>query len=173
MLLTRLGEMACAFPIAQVIETMRPLPVEPLGTLADGALAAITGMAMIRGEPVPVVDARRLLGIAAGRDARFVIVRVADRRFAVVVDDVLDVRDIANDVLVGLPPLLRDASRDSVSAIGARDAGLLIVLDAARLLPEASWQALAQPGAPRGHAPPSDPASDSPSDPSSIPRSDR
>jgi len=41
-----------------------------------------------------------------------------------------------------LPPLLGAANRDWISAIGSRDDRLLVVLDAGRILPDASWQAI-------------------------------
>lgn len=146
MLVTRVGGVACAIPIAHVVETMRPLPIEPIGSANDGALAAVDGVAMIRGAPVPVVDARKLIGVPGEAATRFVIVRIAERRVALVVDAVLDVRRVAADALPGLPPLLRTAPREVVSAIGALDAELLIVLDSARVLSEDAWRAL-EPGA--------------------------
>jgi len=146
MLVTRVGGVACALPIAHVIETTRPLPVEPICGTRDQALAVVEGLAMIRGAPVPVVDARRLLGVPGPAATRFVVVRVADRRVALAVDGVVEVRRIAADALPGLPPLLGGARRDVVSAIGALDAELLIVLDAARVLPDDAWSAIAGSG---------------------------
>jgi purine-binding chemotaxis protein CheW len=150
MLVTRVGGLACAFPIQHVIETMRPLPVEPIGRSGDEGLAVIDGVAMIRGAAVPVVDARRLLGVPGERAARFVIVRAAERRVAVAVDAVIAVVRIELAALAGLPPLLGGAHRDCIAAIGTRDAGLLAVLDAARLLPAASWLAIERAREPSG-----------------------
>jgi light-regulated signal transduction histidine kinase (bacteriophytochrome) len=90
-LVTRVGGVACAFPIAHVVETMRPLPIEPIGG-SDSALALVDGLAMVRGAPIPVIDARRLLGIPGAPATRFVIVRAAERRVALVVDAVIDIR---------------------------------------------------------------------------------
>ena len=140
MLVTRVGGVACALPIAHVIETTRPLPVEPIRGANAQALAVVDGLAMIRGEPVPVVDARRLLGVTGAEVTRFVVVRAAQRRVALAVDAVLEVRRIAAEALPGLPPLLGGARRDLVSAIGALDAELLIVLDSARVLPDDTWR---------------------------------
>jgi purine-binding chemotaxis protein CheW len=134
--------LACALPIAHVIETTRPLPIEPIRGTDDQALAVVDGLAMIRGGPVPVVDARRLLGVSGAEVTRFVVLRAAQRRVALAVDAVLDVRRIAAEALPGLPPLLGGARRDLVSAIGALDAELLIVLDAARVLPDDAWPAI-------------------------------
>lgn len=148
MLVTRVGGFACALPIAHVIETMRPLPVEPIGGAADDALALVDGLAMIRGAPVPVVDARRLLGVSGAAATRFVVVRVAQRCVALAVDAVLDVKLIDGAALPSLPPLLGSVRRDLVSAIGALDRELLIVLDAARVLSEDSWRAIERGGGP-------------------------
>jgi purine-binding chemotaxis protein CheW len=144
MLVTRVGAVICALPIEDVVEIMRPLPVEQIGRAGDPALAAIDGVAMIRGAPVPVVDARTLLGIAASPEptGRFVVVRSASRRIALAVDAVIDVRRIDRAALSRLPPLLEAANRASVAAIGSHDEGLLVVLEAARLLPDAGWRAL-------------------------------
>jgi purine-binding chemotaxis protein CheW len=133
--------MACAFPLEHVVETMRPLPVEPLGGRRDAALASIEGVAMIRGAPVPVLDARKLLGVPSGRAGRFVVVRTHDRRVAIAVDAVLEISRIDGDTLSRLPPLLAENGA-AVSAFGALDAALLIVLDAARILPEDVARAL-------------------------------
>jgi purine-binding chemotaxis protein CheW len=143
MLVTRVGGLTCAFPIEHVIETMRPLPVEPIGRSGDEGPAVVDGLTMIRGAPVPVVDARRLLGVSGEHAARFVVVRATEhRRVAVVVDAVIAVMRIELATLAGLPPLLGGAHCDSIAAIGARDAGLLVVLDSARLLPADSWVAV-------------------------------
>jgi len=148
MLVTRVGGVLCAFAIEDVVETMRPLPIEPLGRPGDAALARVDGAAMIRGAAVPVVDARKLLGtaIAAAPAARFVVLRTMEHRIALVVDAVIDVRLIERQTLSRLPPLLSTANRDSVSAIGSRDEGLLVVLEAARLLPDDTWRAIDQEG---------------------------
>lgn len=148
MLVTRVGGFACALPIAHVIETMRPLPVEPIGSASDGALALVDGVAMIRGAAVPVVDVRKLLGVPGAAATRFVIVRAAERRVALAVDAVLEVRRIEAAALPSLPPLLRSAQRELISAIGALDNELLVVLDSARVLPDDSWRAIDLGGAP-------------------------
>lgn len=122
-------------PLAQVIETMRPLPTE----VVAGAPHFVRGLAMIRGAPVPVVDAARLLGVQDAPSERFVTLAVGLRRVALAVGSVLGVRAVAAESLHRLPPLLQDASADVVSAIGRLDAELLLVLNGARLLPDEAW----------------------------------
>jgi purine-binding chemotaxis protein CheW len=110
---------------------MRPLPLEHVADTRD----FVRGMSIVRGEPVPVVDARRLLdGSDAAPGGRLVTLRVGARSVALHVDEVLGVRIIAPELLQEVPPLLGDAS-DARTALGALDGRLLELLDTARLLP--------------------------------------
>ena len=139
-LLFRVRARLCALPLAHVVETMRPLPVQAISSSALGVL----GLAMIRGEAVPVLDLAALLGSdaddretqASPRTARFVTVRAADRRVALAVDGVTGARLLTRHSFRALPPLLRDTEADVVESIGALDAELLLVLRAARLVPQ-------------------------------------
>ncbi len=130
-LLVRAGSHSCALRLADVIETMRPLPVEPL----SGAPAGVLGMAVIRGTPVPVVDLALLLEDRAQRTpTRFICIRAGRRSVAVAVDAVLGIREIPAALLSGMPPLLRDARPDVIEAIGTLDTELFLVLKSARLM---------------------------------------
>lgn len=140
-LVIRTGPHICALRLADVVETMRSRPIEPLG----GAPEVVRGLSVIRGVPVPVVDLAKLLG---GGDysapTRFVTVRTGERSVALSVDAVLGIRDIAPAMQTDLPPLLRDARPDIVEAVSMLDGDLLLVLKAARLLPEEVWNLLAR-----------------------------
>jgi purine-binding chemotaxis protein CheW len=152
MLVTRVGGIACALPTAHVVEIMRPLPIERVAEIAP-AVSFLLGVAIVRGSPIPVLDAAPLLGHSAGERTRFVVLRTgvmgaADpdrKRLALLVDAVVGVRPFQPSALAQLPPLLRDASREVVASIGTLDDGLLVVLNAGRLLPPAAWGAL-RPG---------------------------
>lgn len=132
LLACRAGGRACALPLEHVIETMRPLPIEPI---AD-APSFVRGVAIIRGGPVPVVDCAALIAGTATPATRFVLARVGDRRVALAVDDVLGVVSLPRARLGELPPLLRDAAGEAIAAVGTLDARLLLVLETGRLLPE-------------------------------------
>jgi purine-binding chemotaxis protein CheW len=123
-------------PLEHVVEVMRPLPLE---RVAD-AREFVRGMSIIRGEPMAVVDARRLLGGGESTvGGRLVALRVGARRVALHVDEVLGVRTIAQEVLSEVPPLLAEASA-ARTALGALDGRLLELLDTARLLPPQSFE---------------------------------
>jgi purine-binding chemotaxis protein CheW len=141
-LLCRIADRLCALPLEHVIETMRPLPIEPV----EGAPDAVRGLSIVRGVPIPVVDASRFFGPQATAPGRFVTLRVGERVAALAVDAVIGVRGLAVPSLEKLPALLGAAAADSVAAIATLDAELLLVLDGARLIPDE----LAAPGGPPG-----------------------
>lgn len=130
------GDRVCAAPLGPVVEVMRPLPVEPLA----GAPRFVCGLAIIRGEPTPVVDLRLLLdenAVSETSDAtRFVTLRIGARRVALRVERVLAIRTLAGGQLAALPPLWQGPHSPAVAALGALDRELLIVLETARLFPD-------------------------------------
>ena len=117
---------------------MRPLAVEAMA----GAPSVVRGLAIVRGAPIPVVDAACLLGGHASHPTRFVTVRAGSRRIALAVDAVVGVVEIPPSALDALPPLFQDASFDMISAIGTLDGHLLLVLRSACLVPETLWAGL-------------------------------
>lgn len=154
----------CALLVADVVEVMRPLPIDGLANMPPFVL----GLSIIRGAPVPVVDAAALLGrgpeggeghgrgqgheraqrsdvnaVGAPVPTRFVVLRAGERRVALAVAAVLGVRPLAPETLQALPPLLRHAGEHVVAAIGTLDRGLLTVLAGSYLVPPSLWEALA------------------------------
>ncbi len=141
-LLVRIPGALCAFPLAEVIEIMRPLPVEPLAIRSD----FVQGVARIRGAAVPVVQ---LTGLLQGNGlcelpTRFVTLRVGQRCVALAVHSVLGIADLSDRELGNLPPLLRTVRTELIQSIGTLDAEFLVVLDTARMVPESMWEALPQ-----------------------------
>jgi purine-binding chemotaxis protein CheW len=125
----RAGGRHCTLPAADIVETMRPLPVTPVA----GGPASVRGVAVIRGDPVPVVSVARLLGAEHPRPTRFVTVRTGRGPVALEVDEILGLVTLPEPSGRDLPPLLSGAGAGVVSAL---DAGLVVVLDGARLLPD-------------------------------------
>lgn len=143
LLVCEVGRRACGLALEHVVEIMRPLPFEPLAT----APSFVAGVTIVRGEPIPVIDLRRLLGSAAASARRLVTLRLESRRAGLLVDAVQGVRLIRADTLQALPRLLGDASADIVTEIGRLDEQLLFVLESGRLVPDEVWSALESGGA--------------------------
>jgi purine-binding chemotaxis protein CheW len=137
-LLCRVHRVLCALPLAQVSETLRPLPIEPLA----GAPGFVCGVSLLRGVPVPVVDLGLLLGTEQVRPTRFVALRAGARSVALAVGSVLGVRSLAGAGVRELPPLLQAAGSDAVQALGRLDRELLLVLESGRLVPDALFAQL-------------------------------
>jgi purine-binding chemotaxis protein CheW len=138
-LIVGLKSCVCAVPLTHVIETMRPLPIEPI----SGVPSFVRGISIIRGIPTPVVDLGAILGASSELAERFVTLRVGDKQVALSVDAVLGVRDLdAITTIQELPPLLQRASKDVVETIGTLDEQVLMVLRAGWELPEEVWRAL-------------------------------
>lgn len=136
-MLSLIGSRTCAVPVKLISETMRPLPIEPL----LGMPPFVLGLSVVRGTPVPVIDAARMLGVAdATPPGRFVSMRIGARGAVLAVSAVLGVRDIPGDSLVQLPPLMGEASADVVEAIGTLDS--VLVLRSGRIVPPSVWAAL-------------------------------
>ncbi len=138
--LVRARAWVCALSAEFVIETMRPLPIEPVA----GAPTFVLGMSIVRGEVTPVVALGILLGaIERTPPRRFVLVRVGARRAVLAVDEVLGVEMLASRSLDASPGLLSEVLPRDVARIGVLDRSVLVMLEAGRLLSEDTWQALA------------------------------
>lgn len=141
LLVLRVGSQLCGVPVAYVLETCRPLPVESL----PNAPAFVAGVALLRGRATPVVDGRRLLGHASeGKAARFIALKFGaddSRVVALTVDAVIGVREVKAEQLESLPGVL-SADQPLLQALGTLDSELLFLIEHARLLPDALWAEL-------------------------------
>jgi purine-binding chemotaxis protein CheW len=140
--LCRVASGSCAFPVQQVIETMRPLGVVPVA----GAPPFVRGVAVIRGAAVPVVDVASLMGNAESRPTRFLTMRGGDRCVALAVDAVVGVREFPSHLASSLPPLLSGTASTLVASIGVLDATLLALLNVARVVPDDVWDEIGARG---------------------------
>jgi len=140
-LVVMVGARACAFPLQHVAETMRPLPTEPIA----GTPGFVRGVSVIRGLPTPVVDLKALLESSDNSPSygRFVTLKYDARRVVIGVDSVVGLRNLDSAQLGELPPLLRDVTADLIESFGTLDAQLLLVLRAARIVPDEVWSSLA------------------------------
>jgi len=144
LLVYRAGAKLCGLPLEQLLESMRPLPTEPLAGLPDFVL----GLALIRGRPTPVLDGRRLVGSpseqAPERYLTLELGAATKRIVALAVDAVVGVRALPRALFGDLPSLLRTPIGDVVRAVAPLDADLVLLLERTRLVSEDLWQRLEQ-----------------------------
>jgi purine-binding chemotaxis protein CheW len=140
-LFCRVGNRACALQLGSVVETMRPLPIE---TVAD-VPSFVRGVAIIRGAPVPVVDAAALVGSeSAGAAGRFVTVRAAGRVVALEVSSVSGIGRLSAEALTDLPPLFGARDPELLEAVAVVDRELVMALALARVVPPSAWESIAR-----------------------------
>ena len=136
-LLCRAGSAIVATALASVRETMRPLPLTPLADLPSFVL----GLAIVRGAPTPVVDVGALLAPRErGEPTRFVTVQAGKRLAALAFESVIGVRELSAALLAEGRALVGELAGERLTAVGALDGALLLVLEAARVLPEDVWR---------------------------------
>lgn len=127
--------------VRAVGEIFRPLPIVPMPDAPEGVL----GVSVVRGRATPIVDAGTLLGgPPLSEIGRFVRLDIGgERQVALAVSGVVGVLSLEPSMLQELPPLLEGADAGVVEVVAARDDELLSVLRLGRLIPRATWEALA------------------------------
>jgi len=127
-----IGDVEYAVAIARVKEIANPLPIVPL----PHAPRAVVGVADFRGEVVPVVDLRTRFGLAAApatRRTKWIVVDVAGRIVALVVDAVTEVFGTGGAELRPAPSLGGGDDARGIEGVATHGAGLVFVLDTTRL----------------------------------------
>jgi purine-binding chemotaxis protein CheW len=100
----RIGGEDYAIDIMRVREIIHPLPITPV----PRAPAFVEGVVRLRGDVLPVLDVRKRLGLPPApptRKSRFLLVNVAGRRLALVVDEVREVLRLPRSEIRPAPPL--------------------------------------------------------------------
>jgi purine-binding chemotaxis protein CheW len=128
----RLGKEEFAVAIDRVREVLRA----PSITEVPRAPADVLGVVTVRGEVVPVIDARARLGVGAdrGTGGRIVIVEAGEGPLGVLVDEVASVVRLPRGAIEACPPGLSTEASDCVTGIGRWRDRLFMVVDTGALL---------------------------------------
>ena len=118
------GDLLCAIALRDVVETIRPLPVQPLAGTAE----ILLGVSVIRGLAVPVVDTAGLLGARKEQPSRFVTTRTGRGTLAYATGPVIGVLPVEPDASRPPPPMLAAAATRLVVAVGVLDSRPLLFL---------------------------------------------
>ncbi|GAB7037005.1 MULTISPECIES: chemotaxis protein CheW [Catenuloplanes] len=116
-LIFRAGTVLCALPLGDIVELMRPLPIQPLA----GSAHYVRGVSVVRGVAVPVLDLGRLLGDFDTAAERFVTTKAGG---VLAIGAVLGVRDVHPETGREAPSM-----GGVVAAVGVLDAEPLMFLD--------------------------------------------
>jgi purine-binding chemotaxis protein CheW len=126
------GDVHYAFPIARVKEIANALEVVPL----PHAPPEVVGVADYRGEVVPVIDLRTRFGLPLAdrtRKSKWIVVDVAGRPAALIVDAVTDVFGTGGADLRPTPLLGGGDDLRGIAGVTNHGGTLVFVLDTSRL----------------------------------------
>ena len=128
----RVDDQVLGIEVGTVQEVIRDRRITPV----PRAPAAVLGLINLRGEIVPALDLRRCLGLppAPRRSATMVVFRPGEEDLSLVVDEVLEVREIDTDDFEPLPPTLQTTGRELIRGTHPLDDRLLLWLDGSKLL---------------------------------------
>ena len=129
----RIGNQDFGVPVMQVRDVLRHQHVTPVPL----APRAIAGLLNLRGRIVTAIDLRTRLGLApqaATSETADVVVENGGEVYALVVDGVGDVMPVDERQFETVPPGLDPQWRAVASAVYPTSAGLVVLLDIARLL---------------------------------------
>jgi purine-binding chemotaxis protein CheW len=141
------GDVHYAVPIARVKEIANALEIVPLPHVPS----EIVGVADYRGEVVPVIDLRTRFGLPPAdrtRKSKWIVVDVAGRPAALVVDSVTDVFGTGGADLRPTPMLGGGDDLRGITGVTNHGGALCFVLDTGRL------RDLTEPLAAQGHTGP-------------------
>lgn len=112
----------------------------------------LEGVLQYQGGPVPVIDLRKRLGVAAPLkdETRIIVLDLEGGRLGMVVDAVTEVLQVGAGDVTPPPPIVQGLAADYISGLVGRNAGTIIVLNSGKLL--ASKEKLALTAALEGQA---------------------
>jgi purine-binding chemotaxis protein CheW len=128
----RLAGQEFAFNIFQVERILRYEAPAPLPKAPD----FLEGVLRYEGAPVPVIDLRKRLSVAAPlrEDTRIVILEADGTRIGVVVDTVSEVLQVPAAQVTVPPAIVKGLAADYLSGLVTREKRTILVLNTAKLL---------------------------------------
>lgn len=120
--------------ILNVREILRDPEVDSVGNLPD----FIEGIVRLRGEVLPIIDLRKILGIPApaSRERTWALVaKAGQRNVGYTVDAVTPIIRVKNNAVYPAPDIILDGLRSKyISGVCDTEKGLLVVVDFDRIL---------------------------------------
>lgn len=136
----RLGGEHYAINVMQVQEVLPPTEIAPV----PGAPDFILGIINLRGKVVTVIDTRLRFGmetVKSDGDSRIIVMEVEDNIAGIMVDGVNEVASVREDEIDTAPNVGNEDSSRYIYGVVSRDEdGLLILVDANKLLTDEDLQ---------------------------------
>jgi purine-binding chemotaxis protein CheW len=117
------------FQVERIVRYDAPAPLPKAPEFLEGVL-------QYQNAPVPIIDLRKRLGVAAPlrEDTRIVILDADAARIGVVVDTVVEVLQVPAPQVTPPPPIVKGLAAEYLSGIVTRGPRTILVLNTAKLL---------------------------------------
>ncbi|WP_242464749.1 chemotaxis protein CheW [Halorhodospira abdelmalekii] len=135
----RLGGEQYGINVMQVQEVLPPTEIAPV----PGAPEFVLGIINLRGKVVTVIDTRLRFGMPqreAASDSRIIVMEVAENVAGIMVDGVNEVANVRQGEIDTAPNVGNEESSRYIYGVVSREEGLLILVDANKLLTEEEFQ---------------------------------
>lgn len=128
--------------VMQVQEVLPPSEIAPV----PGAPHFVMGIINLRGKVVTVIDTRLRFGLPqreTDQESRIIVLEVNDNIAGIMVDNVAEVATVKESDIDTAPNVGNEESSRYIYGVVSRNDGLLILIDANKLLTEEEWQDVA------------------------------
>ncbi|MFP4146955.1 MAG: chemotaxis protein CheW [Halorhodospira sp.] len=135
----RLGHECYGINVMQVQEVLPPSEIAPV----PGAPSFVMGIINLRGKVVTVIDTRLRFGMPtreADKESRIIVLEVGENIAGIMVDSVDEVASVREAQIDTAPNVGNEESARYIYGVVSREDGLLILVDANKLLTEDEWQ---------------------------------
>lgn len=132
----RIQDLLLGIEVTRVQEVIRyqPMTVVPL------APSVVEGLINLRGQIVIAIDTRRSLGLTRAEGDALpmnIVIQSGDGLVSLLVDEIGDVIDVPAEAYAPVPDNMPQEQRELINCVYDLPAGLMLVLDTARLLENA------------------------------------
>jgi purine-binding chemotaxis protein CheW len=132
----RIQDLLLGIEVTRVQEVIRyqPMTVVPL------APSVIEGLINLRGQIVIAIDTRRSLGLSRAEGDALpmnIVIQSGDGLVSLLVDEIGDVIDVPAEAYAPVPDNMPQEQRELINCVYDLPAGLMLVLDTARVLENA------------------------------------
>ena len=135
----KLGGEHYGINVMQVQEVLPPSEIAPV----PGAPSFVMGIINLRGKVVTVIDTRLRFGLQqreADKESRIIVLEVGEHVAGIMVDRVDEVASVREADIDTAPNVGNDESARYIYGVVSREDGLLILVDANKLLTDEEWQ---------------------------------
>ena len=138
----QLEEETYGINVMQVREVLRYTEIAPV----PGAPDYVLGIINLRGNVVPVIDARSRFGLMEGEvtdNTRIIVIESERQVIGILVDSVAEVVYLRSSEIDTTPSVGTDESAKFIQGVSNRDGKLLILVDLNKLLTDDEWDEMA------------------------------